>query len=160
MFQCMIAAKNQWFLPMSLDCLEQTCLVLSLRLARRLYKKSLRERRVGQNALQRIFSRLFLRVGCFLFYIAGFWSYPWLIFHLFPGDAETLPGISGNEDVSTGVETDGQLRGRHIVVTRSVVPLTGGPNIRSLRLSTVEVGVGSCWSWRLMMVIFVFKRGI
>ena len=29
--------------------------------------------------------------------------------------------------MSTGVETDGQLRGRHIVVTRSLVPLAGGP---------------------------------
>ena len=45
---------------------------------------------------------------------------------LFLGDAETIPGVSGNEEVSTGVETDGQLRGRHIVVTRSLVPLAGG----------------------------------
>ena len=45
----------------------------------------------------------------------------------FLGDAETIPGISGSEEVSTGVETDGQLRGRHIVVTRSLVPLAGGP---------------------------------
>ena len=45
---------------------------------------------------------------------------------MFPGDAETIPGVSGNEDVSTGVETDGQLRGRHIVVTRSLVPLAVG----------------------------------
>ena len=44
---------------------------------------------------------------------------------LFLGDAETIPGVSGKEDVSTGVETDGQLRGRHIVVTRSLVPLVG-----------------------------------
>ena len=43
------------------------------------------------------------------------------------GDAKTIPGVSGNEDVSTGVETDGQLRGRHIVVTRSLVPLAGRP---------------------------------
>ena len=42
------------------------------------------------------------------------------------GDAETIPGVSGTEEVSTGVETDGQLRGRHIVVTRSLVPLAGG----------------------------------
>ena len=34
--------------------------------------------------------------------------------------------MSGTEEVSTGVETDGQLRGRHIVVTRSLVPLAGG----------------------------------
>ena len=46
---------------------------------------------------------------------------------LFLDDAETIPGVSGNEEVSTGVETDGQLRGRHIVVTRSLVPLAGGP---------------------------------
>ena len=44
---------------------------------------------------------------------------------LFLGDAQTIPGVSGNEEVSTGVETDGQLRGRHIVVTRSLVPLVG-----------------------------------
>ena len=43
----------------------------------------------------------------------------------FLGDAETIPGVSGTEEVSTGVETDGQLRGRHIVVTRSLVPLAG-----------------------------------
>ena len=48
-------------------------------------------------------------------------------FLFFPGDAETIPGVSGNEDVSTGVETDGQLRGRHIFVTRSLVPLAGWP---------------------------------
>ena len=41
------------------------------------------------------------------------------------GDAGTLPGVSGNEEVSTGLETDGQLRGRHIVVTWSLVPLVG-----------------------------------
>ena len=46
---------------------------------------------------------------------------------LFSGDADTIPAMSGTEEVSTGVETDGQLRGRHIVVTRSLVPLAGGP---------------------------------
>ena len=55
-----------------------------------------------------------------------FLSYQWLIPCLFLGDAETIPGVSGNEDVSTGVETDGQLRGRHIVVTRSLVLLAAG----------------------------------
>ena len=111
---------------MSLDCVGQTCLVPSLRLARRLQKKKPRERRVRQNALQSVLSRLFLRVDCSLFYIAGFChisgSFP--VFSL--GDAETILGVPGNEDVSTGVETDEQLRGRHIVVTRSLVPLAGG----------------------------------
>ena len=46
---------------------------------------------------------------------------------MFPGDAETIPGVSGNEDVSTGMETDRQLRGRHKVATRSLVPLTRRP---------------------------------
>ena len=124
----MITLENQWLMPMSLDCLAQTCLALSLRLPRRLQKKKLSERRYGRSALQRVLSRLFLRVGCSLFYIAGFQSYQWLISCLFPGDAETIPGVSGNEDVSTGVETEGQLRVRHIVVTRSLVPLAGGPS--------------------------------
>ena len=81
----------------------------------------------------------------------------WLIFRLLAGDAETIPEVSGNEDVSTGVETDGQLSGRHRVVTRSLVPLAGGSSMMSLRLSTVKVRDGSCWSRRLIMVIFVFK---
>ena len=114
-------------MPMSLDCLGRTCLAPSLRLARRLQKKKLSERRVGRNALQSVLSRLFLRVGCSLFYIEGFQSYQWPISCFFPGDAETIPGFSGVDDVPTGVETDGQLRGRHIVVTRSLVPLAGGP---------------------------------
>ena len=145
---------------MSLDSLGQTCLAPSLRLARRLQKKKLSERRVGRIALQRFLSRLFLIVGCSLFYIAGFQSYQRLFSCLFPGDAGTIPGVSGNEDVSTGVETDGQLRGRHIVVTRSLVPSAGGPSMISLRLFTVVVGAGSCWSRHLMIVIFAFKWGI
>ena len=153
----MIAPEKQWFMPLSLNCRRQTCLAPSLRFARRLQKKKLRERRVGQNALQGVLSRLFLIVGCSLFYIGGFHSYQWLISCLFSSDAETIPGASGIEVVSTGMETDGQLRGRHIVVTRSLVPLAGGPNMMSLRLSTVEVRAGSCWSRHLMMVIFVFK---
>ena len=56
---------------------------------------------------------------CRFFHISG--SIP----VLFLGDAETIPGVFGNEEASTGVETDGQLRGRHIVVTRSLVPLVG-----------------------------------
>ena len=59
--------------------------------------------------------------------------------------------------MSTGEETDGQLRGRHIVVTRSLVPLARGLSMASLRLSTVKVGAWSCWSGRFMIVIFLFK---
>ena len=155
-----MALENQWFIQMSLDCLGQTCLVPSLRLARRLLKKRLRRRKVGKSALQRVLWRLFLRVCCSLFHIAGFWSYQWPIFCSVEGDTETIPGVSGKEDVSTGVETAGQLRGRHMVVTRILVPLAGGPSMMSFRLSTVEAGAGSCWSERLMMVKLVFKWGI
>ena len=111
---------------MSLNCLEQTCLAPSSRLARRLQKRKSGERRVQQSALQRVLSRLFLRVGYSPFYIAGFYH---TVAHsqFVLGDPETIPGVSGTEEVSTGVETDGQLRGRHIVVTRSLVPLAGGP---------------------------------
>ena len=129
---------------MSLNCLGQMCLVPSLRMAHRLQKKKPRERRVRQNALQRVLSRLFLRVGCSLFYIPGFCYISGSFPVLFLGDAETILGVSGNEEVSAGVETDGQLRGRHIVVTRSLVPVAGGPSMMSLRLSTVEVKAGSC----------------
>ena len=130
---------------MSLIYLGQMCLVPSLRLARRLQqKKNPRERRVRQNALQRVLSRLSLRAGCSLIYIAGFCHISGSLLVLFLGDAETIPGVSGNEEVSTGVEKDGQLMGRHIVVTRSLVPLPGGPSMMSLRLSTVEVEEGSC----------------
>ena len=73
-----------------------------------------------------------------------FLSYQWLIPCLFLGDAETIPGVSGNKEVSTGVETDGQLSGRQIIVTRSLVPLAGCPSMMSLSLSTVEVEAGSC----------------
>ena len=64
---------------------------------------------------------------CSLFNIAGFSHISGSFPVLFLGDAETIPVVSGNEELSTCVETDGQLRGRHIVVTRSLVPLAGGP---------------------------------
>ena len=155
----MIAPKNQWFMPMSLDCLGQTCLAPNLRLARRLQKKKLKERRVDETRSKESshscsweLVALYPTLQVFS-HISG--SFP--VF--FPGDAETIPGVSGNEDVLTGVETDEELRGRQIVVTRSLVPLAGGPSMMSLRLSTVEVGAGICWSRILMPVIFVFKWG-
>ena len=122
----MITPENYSFMPISLDCLGWTCLALSLGLAPRHQKKKLKEGRIGRNALQRVLSRLFLRFGCSLIYIAGFQSYQWLISCSFPGNAETIPGVSGNGDESTSVKTDGQLRGSHIVVTRSLLPLAGG----------------------------------
>ena len=102
----MIALENEWFIEMSLEFVGRTCLVPSLSLACRHQEKS-RRRRVDQSALQRVLSRLFLRGGCSLFYIAGFQLTQWLIFRSFAG---MTSGVSGNEVVSTGVEADGQLR--------------------------------------------------
>ena len=136
-------------MPMSLEYLGRTCLAPSLRLARRLQKKKLSGRRNGQSALQRVLSRLFLRIGCSLFYLAGFQSYQWLICCLFPGDTETIPGVSGNDGASTGVETDGLLKGRHIVVTRSLVPLAGG-----LQHDVPEAVHSRGWSRELLQQAF------
>ena len=86
-----------------------------------------------------------------------FLSYQWLIPCLFLGDAETIPGVSGNEDVSTGVETDGQLRGVTLLIPGAWYRWLGAPSMMSLRLSTVEVGAGSYSSRHLMMVILVLK---
>ena len=112
---------------MSLDLLRKTCLVPSVRLARRLRKKKLRERRIRQSSFQKSTHGCFRELVALYSTLQAFWSYQWLIFRFFAGYAETIPGVSGNEDVSTGVETDGQLKGRHIVVTRSLVPLARGP---------------------------------
>ena len=79
------------------------------------------------NACQRAFSWLFLRVGFSFFYIPNFNLGQWLIFPLCAGGAEFAPRVSESEEVSTGVETGGQLRGRRIVVTESLVPLAGAP---------------------------------
>ena len=75
----------------------------------------------------------------------------------FAGDVEFGPGVSVDEKVSTGVETDGQLFGRRIVATKSLVPLAGGASMMSLRISTVKLEVGSRWSRRLMLVVIAFK---
>ena len=83
-------------------------------------RKKGQTKRVPNSPLTAVLESWLLSIlHCRFFHISG--SFP----VLFLGDAETIPGVSGNEEVSTGVETDGQLRGRHIVVTRSLVPLVG-----------------------------------
>ena len=59
---------------------------------RRLQRKKLSERKAGRSALQRVLSRLFLGVGCSLFYIVDF-QFISGSFLFFPGDAETIPGF-------------------------------------------------------------------
>ena len=50
---------------------------------------------------------------------------------------------TGRDDVSTGVETDGQPRVRRAVVPRRLVSLAAGFSLTSLKQSTVVVEVGS-----------------
>ena len=68
--------------------------------------------------------------------------------------------------MSTGLETDGQLRGRHMVVTRCLVPLTGGPQHdvpeavhsrgRSRELLEPAFDVGNtCAQMRNLLVLFL-----
>ena len=67
----------------------------------------------------------------------------WFIILVFAGDAEFAPIVSERDDVSTGVETDGQPKIRRNVVTRHLVLLAGGFSMTSLNVSKVGVEVGS-----------------
>ena len=83
-------------------------------------RKKSQTRRAPKSPLTAVLESWLLSIlHCRFFHISG--SFPVLLL----GDAETIPGVCGNEEVSTGVETDGQLRGRHIVVTKGLVPLVG-----------------------------------
>ena len=153
----MSAPENQWFFPMSFglfrtDVSGSEFEIGALSSEEEAERKKSRTKCAPKIPLTAVFeSWLPSTLHC------RFLAISLAIFCLFAGDAETIPAVSGNEDVSTGVETDRQLRERHIVVTGSLVPLAGGPSMMSLRLSTVEVGAGSCWSGRSMMVILVLK---
>ena len=69
-------------------------------------KKESRSKRAPESPLTPVLeSRMLSILHC------RFLSYQWLIYRLFAGDAETIPGVSGKEDVLTGVDTDGQLWG-------------------------------------------------
>ena len=119
----------------------------------------LRRRMSGKGALEKDISQLLLRVRLSLIYIVDLFSGQWLNILVFAGDAKFAPRISGRDNVSTGVETDGQPRVHRAVVTRRLVLLAGGFNMTSLKLSTVGVNVGAQWSRLLMMVIILFKWG-
>ena len=96
-----------------------------------------------KGALEKDLSRLFLRVRFFLFYIVDSFLGQCFIILVFAGDAEFASRVPGRDDVSTGVETDGQPRVHRAVVTRRLISVAGGFSMTSLKLSTVEVEVGS-----------------
>ena len=96
----------------------------------------------GKGALERDLSRL-LRVRFFLIYIVDLFLRQWFIILVFAGDTEFAPRVSGRDDVSTGVETDGQPKVYRAVVTRRLVSLVAGFSLTSLKLSTVVVEIES-----------------
>ena len=120
----MILVKNQWCVRLSPEFLGKTYLDPSLRLVLRLRRMNLR-RRTTTSEQWRVLPHLYLRDGCTLTYIVRFYSDQWETFRHSSGGAESTPWVSGNEDVSTGVETAGQLTGRRRVVTRRLIPLMG-----------------------------------
>ena len=64
----------------------------------------------GKGLLEKDLSRLLLRVKFSLNYIVDLFLGQWFFILVFAGDAELLLE-SGKDDVSTGVETDGQTPG-------------------------------------------------
>ena len=126
------------FIRLSPGPLELTCWDPSLKLL-----LPVRRRMSGKGALEKDLSRLLLRVRFSLIYIVDSFLGQWFIALVFAGDAQFAPRVSGRDDISTGVETDGQPMLRHAVVTRRLVSLAAGFSLTSLKLYTVGVVVGS-----------------
>ena len=62
----------------------------------------------GKEALDEDLSRPLLRVRFSLIYILDLFLGQWFIILVFAGDAEFAARVSARDDVSTGMETDGQ----------------------------------------------------
>ena len=97
----------------------------------------------GKEALGKDLSWLLLMVRFSLIYIVDLFLGQWFFIFVFAGDAEFAPAVSEKDDVSTGVETDGQPRVHRGVVTRRLVLLARGFSMTFLKLSTVGVEVVS-----------------
>ena len=97
----------------------------------------------GKGSLGKDLSGLLLRVRFSVIYIVVLFLGPWFVILVFAGDAEFAPRISGRDDVSTGVETDGQPKVQRAVNTSRLVSLVAGFRLTSMKLSTVVVKVGS-----------------
>ena len=97
----------------------------------------------GKGALGKDFSCRLLRVRFCLFYIVVLFLRQWFVILVFAGDAEFAPRVSGRDDVSTGVETDGQPKVHRAVVTRLLVSLVASFSLTLLKLFTVVAEVGN-----------------
>ena len=151
----MIALGNHLFIRISPRPLGLLCRDPSLKLL-----LPLRTRRSAKGALGKDLSRLLASVRFSLIYILDLFLGQWFNIVVFAGVGDFAPGVSGRDDVSTGVQTQPQPSIHHAVVTRHLVSLAGGFSMTSLKLSTVGVEVGSQCSRLLMMVIIKFEWGI
>ena len=138
MFCCIFVLGNHLFVRISPGPLGLTCCDPSLKLL-----LPLRRRMSGKEAREKDLSRLLLRDKFSLIYIVDLILWQWFIIIVFESDAEFAPGVSGRDDVSTGVETAGQPRLRRGVVTRRLVSLTAGFRVTFVTLHTVGVELGS-----------------
>ena len=136
--------------PLGLTCRDPSLKLLLL----------LQKRISGKGAPEKNLTRLLLRIRFSLIFIVDLFLGQWFIILIFAGDAKFAPRTSGRDDVSTGVETDGQPGVHRAVITRRLVSLTGAFSMTSLKWFTVGTNVVSYWSRLLMMVIFMFKGGI
>ena len=71
----------------------------------------------------------------------GQWLF--ILVFVFACDAEIAASDSGTDDGSTGVETDGELRECHAVVTRHLVTLDWGFTMTSLKQPQSELKSGA-----------------
>ena len=65
-----------------------------------------------------------------------------VVFCIIGTEEET--GGDGAGEVSSGVESESVVRRRRAVVTRRLVPVSGGASIVFLRPTQARVGVASC----------------
>ena len=96
-----------------------------------------------KGALEKVLPRLLLRVRLSLIHIVEMSLGQLFVIFVFADAAKLAPRDSGKDDVSTGVETDGQPRVHRAVVIRRRVSVTGAFKMTSLKLSTVGVEFGS-----------------
>ena len=84
-----------------------------------------------------------MRVRFSLIYIVDLFFGQWLSILVFAGYAEFAPRVSGRDDVSSGVETDGQPKVNRTVVTKRLVSLAGGFSMTSLSCPRSESKLGA-----------------
>ena len=111
---------NHFFIRVSPGPVGLTCRAPSLKLL-----LPLRRRLYGKGDLEKDLSWLLLRDSLSLIHIVDLYLVQWFIICVFAGHAEFVLTVSGRDDISIGVETDGQPRVRRAVVTRRLVSPAG-----------------------------------